>query len=328
MGKTIDFTKTNALTGIKENLASVVALMPRAWQREVSRNIAHGECQEIRLRLGRPVQFLAGYGWVAAADGVVSREDIDYIVERVCQGSLYAHEEGLRLGYLTVRGGHRIGFTGQTVLNHGKVQRVQHFNSLNIRLAREKQGIADRLFPYLWNESELLPYHTLLISPPRSGKTTFLRDITRYLSRNPFSDRIMPLQVAVVDERSEIAGCYRGVPQLDVGPCTDVLDGCPKAEGIMMLMRSMSPDIIVTDEIGRHEDVDSIAEALNGGVKLITTAHGTDVKGLGQRPVMKTLIQGKVFERYVVLSSRLGPGTVEYISDHNDRLIWQGGQKR
>ncbi|MDP3486426.1 MAG: ATPase, T2SS/T4P/T4SS family, partial [Bacillota bacterium] len=147
---------------------------------------------------------------------------------------------------------------------------------------------------------------TLVISPPQAGKTTLLRDIARQLSDKG-------QRVCIVDERSEIAGCYNGCPQLDVGLRTDVMDGCPKAEGMLMALRALSPDVIITDEIGRAEDAAAIEEALNSGVRVIASAHGSTYEEVAARPNLSTLLQRGLFQRVVILSNRRGPGTIEYI---------------
>jgi stage III sporulation protein AA len=247
----------------------------------------------------------------------VTEDDIARTLHLISQSSLYALEEEMRNGYITISGGHRVGFVGQTVLDKGRVKTIKNISSLNLRLAKQVYGCASKLMPLLYNYSASKPYNTLIVSPPRCGKTTLLRDIIRQFSSGfPSSlGALVRLNVGVVDERSEIAGCYLGVPQNDVGPQTDVLDGCPKAEGMIMLVRSMSPQIVATDEIGREEDVRAIEELLNCGVGVLTTVHGSSLKELEQRPILKQLIQSNIFDRFVFLGRTLGPGTIEMVLD-------------
>jgi stage III sporulation protein AA len=181
-----------------------------------------------------------------------------------------------------------------------------------MRIAREIPGASDGIIPYLLNEQR--PYNTLIISPPQCGKTTILRDIVRQLS-NGIPGKFKGVKVGVVDERSEIAGTYEGVPQKNVGIRTDVLDACPKAEGMIMLIRSMSPQVIVADEIGKIEDVYAIGEAVQAGVNLIVSVHGADIEQIKRRPSMNQLLHERIFERYVVLGCSRGVGTVEGIYD-------------
>nr|WP_142504307.1 stage III sporulation protein AA [Melghirimyces algeriensis] len=225
--------------------------------------------------------------------------------------SLYALEEELRRGYVTIRGGHRIGLTGRVVVENGRVKHIQEVTGFNVRVAREVKGSARHFVPILGNGSL---ENLLIVSPPQCGKTTLLRDLVRIVSSG---EGIPPRKVGVVDERSEIAGCVDGVPQHEVGPRTDVLDSCPKAEGMMMMIRSMSPDLLVVDEIGRREDSDAVFEAIHAGVHLFTTAHGRSMEEVCRRPGISELVREGVFSRYILLSRRKGPGTVEAVYDQS-----------
>ncbi|MGI6035895.1 MAG: stage III sporulation protein AA [Limnochordia bacterium] len=282
--------------------------------------ILHG-LEEIRLRVERPVMIVTGgKDAFLGAKGIgldpnkvhrLSKEELDRVVQLLTKGSLYALEEELRNGYITLPGGHRVGLVGQAVMDSGRLKTIKHISGINLRLSRQVIGAANGVLPFLVEGKEVC--QTLIISPPVCGKTTLLRDMARQLSWGVASLGLPGRQVAIADERSEIAGCYRGIPQLDVGPRTDVLDGCPKAEGMMILLRSMSPQVLITDEIGRPEDGAALAEAANCGVAVIATAHGRNLDEVRRRPLMAVLLAEQPFRRVVVLSRRQGVGTVEEI---------------
>ncbi|NLN18691.1 MAG: stage III sporulation protein AA [Firmicutes bacterium] len=282
-----------------------------------------GQLEEIRLRCGRPVMVVSSTGdfflgrngqTVAADEGLLwhHRHATEFL-EAITRASLYAVEDDVRAGFITLPGGHRVGFVGQAVLQHGRIQTMKHIASYNVRLARAVPGAADGVVPSLIRGDRL--FHTLIVSAPGCGKTTLLRDLTRQVSCGIASLGFSGRRVAVVDERSELAACWRGIPQLDVGPRTDVLDGCPKAEGIMLVLRSMSPQVIVTDEVGSEADAAALEEALFAGVTLLVTAHGTSLEDVQRRPGLARLVRHGAFERLVVLSRKKGPGTIERIVD-------------
>lgn len=302
----------------------LLSTMPQSWRekiRKLPRELI-AQLEEMRIRKHQPIEMIyngtsrfmteqstltayAGKGWIP------SLSDIDKMINLVSQHSIYALEEELKRGYVTITGGHRIGITGKVVLDKGQIKTMRDISSLNIRVAKEKKGVALPLLPYLIENGQLL--NTLIISPPQCGKTTMLRDFARVISYGNL--HLSGKKVGIVDERSEIAACVHGKAQRDVGPRTDILDACPKAEGIMMLIRSMSPDVIIADEIGRPEDAVAIQEALNAGVTIMTSAHGADLTDISRRPTLSRVIGQGLFQRYVVLGRSKGVGTVEGIFD-------------
>ncbi|WP_166511636.1 stage III sporulation protein AA [Desulfallas thermosapovorans] len=297
------------------NLARMIGQVP-------SRYLAGLE--EIRLRRDRPLMLgVEGCDYFIRQDGApvtvpsgaytVNAADLERVLHNISGSSMYALEEELRNGYVTLPGGHRVGLTGKAVLDKGRVKTLKYLSGLNIRVCREIKGVADGLFKHLIDRKVNNVYHTVIFSPPRCGKTTLLRDLVRQVSNGSPGLHFAGRTVGVVDERSEIAGCHRGVPQMDVGVRTDVLDGCPKAQGMMMLLRAMSPDVIVTDEIGRMEDIHALEEVFNAGVRVIVTIHGSSLRELANRPALKYLLQLNVIERFVLLGRSRGVGTVEKI---------------
>ncbi|MDO4542250.1 MAG: stage III sporulation protein AA [Bacillota bacterium] len=270
--------------------------------------------EELRLRIDRPVRvvFPSGTSPVFDGDGneiVLKGEDIRRTVYRMTEGSVYALEEEFRRGYVTIPGGHRVGISGRVVLDGGKVKGIRDIFSLNFRVAREIKGCGSSLLPKLMDKGK--PLNTLIFSPPRGGKTTLLRDLTRLLSSGS-GDTV--LNVALIDQRSEIAGSFLGQPQLDVGPSTDVLDGAPKAEGMMMAIRSLGPQVVVTDEIGDMEEKTAIIEAVNSGIALILSAHGSSYEDICRRPLLKELMSMGVFNRLVELGNT-GSNRVKAVYD-------------
>ncbi|MDU2065327.1 MAG: stage III sporulation protein AA [Sporomusaceae bacterium] len=270
---------------------------------------------EIRLRVGWAPLLVTSKDdeWLRDSSGNVleplSAEEIQQMLYVMSQHSLYAFSEQLKEGFITIHGGHRIGLAGQVVVREKTIAALTAISSLNIRLCREVLGCADAVMPYLFCPDHFL-CNTLIISPPRCGKTTLLRDIARQLSCGLPELSQQGRQVGLVDERSEIAACRDGIPTVDLGPRLDVLDACPKAQGMLMLIRSMAPDVIITDELGRAEDAQAIAEAIHAGVALIASVHGRTVDEVRQRPYIGRLIEERYFSRYILLGNTPTPGTI------------------
>lgn len=286
---------------------------------------------EIRLRIQGPLIviingeefFLTPRGERTKEQSLAYRittEDIKESMENISGYSLYAYEDELRQGFLNVSGGHRVGIAGKTLLDGNKVRGVKYISYINVRLAHQVKGCASPVMPYVHNGREI--YDTLIISPPRCGKTTLLRDLIRQLSNG--SQTCPGTTVGVVDERSEIGGCYRGIPQNDLGIRTDVLDCCPKAEGMMMLIRSMSPSVIAVDELGDYGDIHAIESVIHCGCHLVATVHGSSISDIQQKPLMQRLVSNHVFQRYIVLGYGKRAGEVKAIFDQRGTCLYQG----
>lgn len=268
--------------------------------------------EELRLKANKPLILQIANKEIITKIKVTN-ENIRTVLKKMSNYSIYSIEPELKQGYITINGGHRVGICGSCVIENNKVKTIKHVSSLNIRVCKEIIGCSNKIIPYIFNGDTML--NTIIISPPKCGKTTLLRDITRNISNGIKGLKISGKKICVIDERSEICAAAEGIPQLDVGIRTDVLDNCPKWQGIMMAIRSMSPDIIVCDEIGSYEDIRSILEALNCGINLITTIHGFGIEDLRERDVFIDTIKNNVFSRAIVLSSRNGVGTLEYVYD-------------
>ncbi|SES71074.1 stage III sporulation protein AA [Natronincola peptidivorans] len=280
--------------------------------------------EEIRLRINNPLiihvnnqdYFITQKGELSLSSKdsfTVTKDNIDNTLQFITNYSIYSVEEELKNGYITVQGGHRVGIVGKVLHNNGVVKTIKDFTGLNIRVAREKIGAASNVLKHIIDNGEFV--NTLIVSPPQCGKTTLLRDIIKNLSDGIPSLGLKGNRVGVVDERSEIAACYQGIPQNNLGIRTDVLDACPKAQGMIMLIRAMSPEIIATDEIGRDEDSMAIQEALLAGIKLITTVHGKSLEDIIFKKVIGSLVKEGVFKKIIILSNKQGVGTIEKILD-------------
>lgn len=300
--------------------AALCAVSPACWRR----------VEEIRLRTGRPVilGLDTGEAYLGPGEGglapdpqhalLLTPDEARQTMDLAAQGSVYALQEQLSAGYLTLPGGHRLGLCGRAVVDFGQLRGMRHVGSFCLRLAREVRGAASAVLPWMLDGRGPAGRHvlnTLFVSPPRCGKTTVLRDAVRQLSCGVAELDLPPQRVSLVDERSEVAGSWQGVPCRDVGPRTDVLDSCPKALGMVLMLRSAAPDVIATDEIGREDDVDAIEEAANCGVAVLATAHAWDLDDLSARPTTARLVRRSDFQRLVFLGRSNGPGTVETILD-------------
>lgn len=278
--------------------------------------------QEIRLRAGKPLIIIWDGEERIIRKGkdpyLISEEEIKETINYVSNYSLYAFEYEMKQGYITIEGGHRVGMAGKVIIEQETVKNLKYISSVNIRISHEIVGCADKIFPYISYGKSIC--HTLIISPPGGGKTTMLRDAIRQISDG--NDWVDGCAVGVVDERSEIGGCCMGVPQNDIGLRTDILDCCPKAEGMMMLVRSMAPRVIAVDEIGSSKDVHAIEYAMNCGCKMLASVHGHSLEEIERKPLLRELTERKQFERYIVLGNRMHTGRVEGIYNKAGKLLW------
>lgn len=289
--------------------------------------------EEIRLRVGSPLSIYAkGQDYFISEEGGVSKDSKDGLTvsldqinksfQLVTNYSIYALQDEIRNGFITIKGGHRVGIGGKIIYGNLGIENIKNISSLNYRIGREKIGISELVIPYLMDRNGNF-LNTLIISPPQCGKTTLLRDIIRNLSNG--SDG-RGYKIGLVDERFEIAGVYNGIPQKDVGIRTDILDSCKKSLGIIILIRAMSPEIIAVDEIGSLDDVKAIEEALRAGTKVIATVHGSSIEDIRMKSSLQDLFTEKVFKRFIILDNSSGVGTIKGIIDGDSLVNLKAGK--
>lgn len=271
--------------------------------RTILSNVDFSSLQEVRFRCAKPLMIHTDSGDMMITEKgerafsqkdsyVVSAKDLSMLMTAFCENSVYAYQREICDGFLTIKGGHRVGISGRCVLSEGEIINVTDISGLNLRIAKEFKGCAENLLPKLIYNNEIV--NTILISPPQCGKTTILRDLSRLISQTK--------KVTIIDERSELAAVKSGVVQFDVGIRTDVLDRFPKSMGMLLAIRSLSPEVIITDEIGGKEDYFAVKSVLNAGCRIITSMHGYDTENLSSE--RKEMLN--MFDCAVVLAKKNG----------------------
>lgn len=293
------------MTGIETVLEYIpynIKKLIQEFQASDNINFPNIECiEEIRLRANKPLCIKTSKG-TEVIEYIVSQQEILQTFEKICENSVYSYRKQICDGYITIRGGNRVGIVGSAVVDNGQVININYISSLNFRIAREKLGCSNKIIEDIVNIEQNTIYNTLIISPPGCGKTTLLRDIIRNISNGINDLNFKGKTVGIVDERGEIAAIYKGIPQNDIGIRSDVIDNMPKPEAMRILVRSMSPDVVACDEIGSMEDVKAIDYAMCSGVKGIFTAHGKDIEEVNKNSEISKLLQKKVFERIIKLN--------------------------
>ena len=250
--------------------------------------------EEVRLRTGQPMTAVLDGEEYGLGGAPVTRTDLEQLLELSCRGSLHTVLDQLRQGYITVAGGHRLGLCGRAVLRGGELINLRPLFSAGLRIARAVRGAAAPVLPSICEGGRLRS--TLILAPPGLGKTTLLRDILRMVSDG---EGCAPHRVGLADERGEVAALWEGTPQLDVGQRTDILEGCPKAQALMLLLRAMNPQVLAVDEITAQADLEALLAAVGCGVTLLASAHGMDRADLERRPLYRPLLEQKIFRRLV-----------------------------
>lgn len=289
------------------------------------------ELQEIRIRTNR--QAILKYdNEEIITDYKPTEKEVVQVLQMLCDNSIYSYQTQICNGFITLYGGHRVGITGNIAMKDGRVSNINYISSLNFRIAKEIIGVSDSIIEFIVNKNdinflntgnenindsaqnsnnkhELEINNTLIVSKPGAGKTTLLRDLVRNISNLGFT-------TSLIDERGEISAMYKGVPQNDVGLRTDVMDNITKSLGMRIAVRSMSPQVIVADEIGTKDDIDAINYGICSGVKGIFTAHAGDINELKMNENLNKLYEQKLFTRLIFLEKR-GKIKNMYILDKN-----------
>lgn len=258
--------------------------------------------EEIRIRVQRPI-ILKFNDCEKIIKYTVTTDEILSCLQMICENSIYTYQNQISEGFITIKGGHRVGISGSCVIDNGKVININYIYSLNFRIARQVIGSSNKLLKHIVDLENNSVSNTLIIAPPGAGKTTILRDLIRQLSSGIKEMKFKAINVGVVDERGEISALYKGIPQNDMGVKTDVIENVHKSIGIRMLIRSMAPKVIVADEIGNKDDIEAIHYAVCSGCKGIFTAHGGSIEDVLLNPVLKNLLNMHVFEKLVFLDT-------------------------
>lgn len=281
-------------------MKSVIEYFPDKLRNILYEQIKEEHLEEIRIRNQKPI-ILKFSGEEVVIKYIVNSEEMVSILQLICENSIYSYQKQISSGFVTLQGGHRVGLVGSCVVEKDKIININYINSFNFRIARQVLGCSNNILKHILDIERNNIFNTLIISPPGCGKTTLIKDIARQISSGNSEYNFKGITVGIVDERSEIASLYKGVPQNDIGIRTDVIENVSKSAGIKILVRSMAPRVIIADEIGTLDDIDAINYALCSGCKGIFTAHGSSLKDINLNPVLKNLIDSHVFQKLIFL---------------------------
>lgn len=283
-------------------MQSILKYFPEKMEKKIAEEILDKfeNLEEIRIRASRPIILKLSEGEKVIKYSV-STDEILSCLQLLCENSIYSYQNEIANGFITVKGGHRVGISGSCVIENNKIINIDYIFSLNFRIARQILGCSNKILKYILDLENNNIYNTLIISPPGSGKTTILRDLIRQISSGIKEVKFKAINVGIVDERGELAALYKGLPQNEIGTKVDVIENVPKYKAMKMLIRSMAPKVIVADEIGEKEDIEAINYAVCSGIKGIFTAHGLTFEDIILNPIIKELIGMHLIERIIFL---------------------------
>ncbi|MBQ8894252.1 MAG: stage III sporulation protein AA [Clostridia bacterium] len=301
-----------------KGIAELYPYIKNEWRLEIEKKPKEllKKTTELRFRLGKGCSLTCGESNYLIENIAVTARDMEELLEHICRGAAYQFETQMENGYIPLPGGHRAGLCGTYVTDEKGMIRIRDLSSINFRICREIKGIAENLFPKLLCDDRFCS--TLIVSEPCGGKTTLLSDLVRVLSEKGYRS-------AVIDERGEIAASYRGLPQKDLGALADVMDGYPKPYGMMVALRTMSPQVLVCDEIGTAEETEQMLEAMNAGVPVLATAHAKDEEELFNRPQIRRLLDAGAISKIVLLKGARAPGKIRKVmtvNHYDDEDFW------
>lgn len=315
IGAFVDKVFCNAVNVLSINIKQLLLSLPEKLQKKV---------QEIRLRINQPLVisfgkdnvFLCKTGIVLDVPNcnayICDKNDLIECFKCICEFSIYTYQNQINQGFITIRGGHRIGLCGSAVIENGNIINIKNISSMNIRIAREFKDCSTDITDYFSNREI---DNTVVVGPPSSGKTTMLRDIAYRLSSGKL---LKPLKVCIVDERLEICATWSGQPAFDMGFMCDCMSGYPKAQGILTAIRSLSPEVIIFDEIGSLAELQAVNDGFNAGVFIITSVHALGIDDFLKRTICKQLLSSEIFKHFVFLSSTAGK--IDNIFDRNELI--------
>lgn len=281
----------------------ILKYFPEKIKNVIEENLADLNLEEIRIRNNKPI-ILKSSNQEKLIRYYPNSDEMMTILQLICENSIYTYQKQIAEGFVTLKGGHRVGLSGSCVMEKGEVINISYISSFNFRISRQIIGCSKNALKYILDMNKKIVKNTLIVSPPGSGKTTLLRDVIRQISSGIKSVKFKGQTVGVVDERGEIASLYRGESQNEIGSKTDVIENTTKSIGMKMLIRSMAPEVIVADEIGGQNDIEVIKYAICSGCKGIFTAHGASFDDIYMNPVLKELVNSHIFEIIMFLNPK------------------------
>lgn len=308
---------------LSDRIRDIMLRLPYALQ---------GQVNEIRLRRDKPLMLDCRGRKIFLNDQPLrpvflpddtciktDAEDLEQTFRRLCEYSVHSFQEQVRAGYLTLPGGHRAGICGTAVTENGQVTAVRGINSIVLRISHCVNGAAN---DFLVHADPRTTRGILLAGPPASGKTTILRDLARQLTSGTSQ---LPVNVAIVDEKGEIAGDRMNDDRLRIGMCCDILNGYPKGEGILQAIRNLAPEVVLCDEVGSEQELEALEAGFHAGVHVVASVHAHDCHDLTHRRVIRRMLSGGGFEKVILLRGGVHVGQIAEVYRVEEQINESGG---